>query len=124
MNSNSNSFRNLTASGDPVISLLLSHKALYLSHIHTHARTHTFVCRRSQTHQTRKHIHLLFISAEGGNNAADIRTIHQDIHRCLWKKGMHVNTHTHTPADTHTRRCSFTKAVKQNISHEPKPLII
>lgn len=42
MNSSGNSFRILTASGDPVISLLLSHKALYLSHMQAHTHTHLY----------------------------------------------------------------------------------
>lgn len=51
MNSSGNSSRNLTASGDPVISLFLSHKALYPSH--TQAYTHLYAdaatCKHAST---------------------------------------------------------------------------
>lgn len=48
MNSSGNSSRNLTASGDPVISLFLSHKALYPSH--TQAYTHLYADAATRKH--------------------------------------------------------------------------
>lgn len=58
MNSGSNSSRNLIASGDLVISLFLSHKALYPSHMQ--AYTHLYADTDTATHirmHTHKHMH-------------------------------------------------------------------
>lgn len=91
MNSGSNSSRNLIASGDLVISLFLSHKALYPSP--TQACTHLYADTAAHKHTTprtaRLHLLLSFSAysspVEKDPSAGDsaTRTIHQDIHRCL-----------------------------------------
>lgn len=64
MNSGSNSSRNLIASGDLVISLFLSHKALYPSHTqaYTHLYADTAARKHTFTSHTQAHAQIVFAS--------------------------------------------------------------
>ena len=147
MNSGSNSSRNLIASGDLVISLFLSHKALYPSH--TQAYTHLYASAAAHKHtHTRTQastclppsplllscslpVHLRRWRVQRCKNDPPRHPQMSLKNRCT-RSYMNTHTHTHTHtlthtnthAHTHTHRCSFTKAARHNISHEPKPLII
>lgn len=133
MNSSGNSSRNLTASGDLVISLFLSHKALYPSHMqaYTHLYADTATHKHASTCTICLRLLLLFsvysslvkegivlgilLQEQSTKTSTDVFE-----NRCT---RLHINTRTQT-IGTHTHRCSFTKAARHNISHEPKPLII
>lgn len=110
MNSGSNSSRNLTASGDLVISLFLSHKAHYQSRAQAYTNLYADTAARKHTHtHTLKHMHslspscsllvFLFISGEEEFNVGATATravyIHQDLLRCIWKQ-MRPLAHKHT----------------------------
>lgn len=131
MNSGSNSSRNLTASGDLVISLFLSHKALYPSRTqaYTHLHADTAMRKHTCTHTdcllfsffvysslVKKSVALgIVLQEQSTRTSTDVFE-----NRCT---SSHMNTHADT-LFVHAHRCSFTKAARHNISHEPKPLII
>lgn len=118
MNSGSNSFRNLIASGDLVISLFLSHKAFHPSHmqaythLHTDTATHKHMCTHTSTCSVCLHlllscslsIHLCGRRARLCKNKSLKNNVFKN--RCTCSPLNTHTKHTHAHTDAHLQKQS------------------